>query len=158
MLEETRFSAAWLAFFSLNLYSCSNRSPNAHQGLGRTFLLRMLYCDLQAISELEIFFVEGFGDSGIFALMKSHFLLTMGQSSALVFLVSQGQPRLKYLDSLPHYTLHGPMNPATRSTCAWSWRVKYYSTTEAHAGKESCLIDTRVMFSVYLGRYVKYNK
>ena len=49
----------------------------------------MLYCDLQGISKLEIILEEGFGDSEIFAFMKSYFLLAMGQSSALAFLVSQ---------------------------------------------------------------------
>ena len=47
----------------------------------------MLYCDLQDNSKLGTILIEGFGDSGIFALEKRHFLLAMGQSFALVSLV-----------------------------------------------------------------------
>ena len=50
----------------------------------------MLYVVLQLASYLgaSIFFNEGFGESGIFALVKSHCLFALGQSSALFFLSS----------------------------------------------------------------------
>lgn len=58
----------------IDLYGRSIRSPNAHQVGGRKSLLRMLlYCDLQGISKLGTILEEDFGDSGVFALKKSHF-------------------------------------------------------------------------------------